>query len=253
MDLTAASLLEKKHCKEVWDMLAAEYYSEQHKTSRNFDCIINHNIQKIFQKLPSGLYLDLGGGRGRLEELYSNSNVSIIVGDFSMLMLNTKPRQFRTNPRIQMDAFNIPFRKNTFDGVFSFIGDSYAQKEVFKEVFRVLKLSGFFLLALPTKIWRQNLTSSLEIREDETIFSIKNNRKMKVPSFLYGSGELESALSISGFRKVNVGEWRPNRLIKREDFSEHVKIAARNFGVSPEELPLIIYAIAVKSPQCARH
>jgi len=143
----------------------------------------------------------------------------------------------------------MPFKANTFEGVFSFIGDSYALREAFQEVLRVLKPSGFFLVTLPTKIWRQNLTSFLQIRENETVFTTGDGKQVKVPSFLYSSDGLERALLASGFREVTIGEWKPDKLIRKKDLSKHVKIAAKNLSMPPEELPLITYAIAVKSSQ----
>lgn len=241
----------KRYCKIVWDTLAAEYYSEAHKTSRNFDRIINYNLPKIVPKLRSGgSYLDLGGGRGRLQELYMNKDFDVIVGDFSVPMMKAKHNRFGIACRVQMDAFDIPFRSGTFDGVFSLVGDPYALREVFEEVFRVLKANGFFLLTLPTKIWRQNLIPALTIKENETIFRLRDGTQMNVPSFLYESNNLKKILLSCGFGDVEVGEWESFDLIERDDFSQHVMIAAKNLSVVPEELSLVAYAIAFKGLKC---
>src|SRR5271157_2455703 len=125
----------KQKCKIAWDILASEYYSSKHRTSRNFDNITRHNLPNIVPSLYSdGLYLDLGGGRGRLYELFPDHN--IIVGDFSLCMLKANHR-FAVSPiLVQMDAFNIPFDSGIFDAVFSLLGDSYLLRKVFGEANR---------------------------------------------------------------------------------------------------------------------
>lgn len=244
-------LTTKKHCKIVWDNLGVEYYSEAHKTSRNFDAVINHYLPKTVPELHSDcLYLDLGGGKGRLQELGLNRNSDVIVGDFSIPMMRADHDRPRTTSFVQMDAFNLPFKSNTFHGVFSLVGDSYALGRAFEEVSRTLKVGGFFMLTLPTKIWRQNLISTLGIKEDETIFGLRNGMKLKVPSFLYSPGNLKEILLSSGFGKVEVGEWKSFNVIQRSDYSKHIVISARNLGLAPEELPLITYAIALKDQKC---
>jgi len=246
-------LLTKRHCKIAWDNLAAEYYSEAHETSRNFDAIISYHLPKVAPKLCSiGLYLDLGGGRGRIQELYGDRDFQIVLGDFSVPMMKARHDQSKITFRVQMDAFNMPFKSRTFDGVFSLIGDSYALRKAFQEVFRVLKRDGFFLLTLPTKIWRQNLMSALSIKENETIFRLSNGTQVKVPSYLYSINGLKRILHSSGFRKVEVGEWKSIDIIERSSFSKHVIIAAENLRLVPEELPLIIYAIASKDQKSKR-
>jgi len=246
--------LEKRHCKRTWDALSAEYYIERHKTSRNFDRIIDNYLPKMVSNLiPGGLYLDVGAGKGRLQELYKNRDFEIIVGDFSIPMMKLNSNQLDKQYRIQMDAFNLPFRSGIFDGVFSLLGDSYALREAFEEVYRVLNSKGLFALTLPTKVWRENLISALGNREDETIFELRDGTEVKVPSFLYDLQDLERVLIDSGFEKAKVGEWKSLNLIERDDFSQHVLISAHNLGILPEDLPLITYAIAFKNPKLNKY
>lgn len=238
----------KRRCKMIWDVLAAEYYSEAHRTSRNFDRIIRHNVPRIIKKLcPDGLYLDLGGGRGLLEELFSQKSATTVVGDFSIPMMRTGSGSLSSTCYVQMDAFGIPFRANSFDGVFSLLGDPYALYEVFEEVLRVLKLGGFFFITLPTKLWAENLRPFLGVKTNETRFLTQDGKTIKIPSFTYDSKDLRENLLVAGFKKVKTGEWGSLDLVSKEDFSEDVLIVARNLGISPEDLPLITYALAYKS------
>ena len=236
-----------RYLKMVWDTLANEYYSEVHKTSRNFDTIIRHYLPKMIPKLRlNGLYLDLGGGSGKLKELYNDSSSNIIVGDVSLAMMKTKTNSLSPTCYIQMDAFNIPFKANTFNGVFSLLGDSYAIREAFQEVLRILKSNGFFLITLPTKLWAENLRAFFGVKMNETIFTTQEGRLIKVPSFVYDSTGLEKILLSIGFKEVKTGQWRPSDLIPRERFSGDVLVVARKLDVPPEDLPLITYALAYK-------
>jgi len=139
----------------------------------------------------------------------------------------------------------MPFKANTFDGVFSLLGDSFALREAFEEVLRILKSNGFFLITLPTKLWAENLRSVLGVKMNETIF-ITQDGKLVVPSFVYDSKDLEKILLSVGFKEVKAGEWRPLNLIPKGRFSGDVLIAARNLDMPPEDLPLITYALAYK-------
>ena len=236
-----------RYLKMIWDTLAKEYYSEVHKTSRNFDAIIRYYLPKMIPKLRSdGLYLDLGGGSGKLKELYTNGGSDIILGDISLAMMKTETNSLSPTCYIQMDAFNMPLKANVFDGVFSLLGDSFALREVFEEVLRVLKANGFFLITLPTKLWAENLRLSLGVKINETIFTTQEGRLIKVPSFVYDSKDLERTLLSIGFKEVKTGEWRPLNIIPRGRFSRDVLVVARNLDVPPEDLPLITYAFAHK-------
>jgi len=235
------------YLKIAWDIMANEYYLEVHKTSRNFDAVIHNYLPKIIPRLHSGgLYLDLGGGRGRLKELYTDTSFNIVVGDISLAMMKTRINSPTSAGYIQMDAFRIPFKGNTFDGIFSLLGDPYSLPGAFKEVLRILKSGGFFFIALPTKIWAENLRPLLGVEMNQTVFKTRNGRPLKIPSFLYDSKDLQEILSDIGFGQVKTGDWRPLNVISKDEFSRDVLIPAKNLDIQPEDLPLITYALAHK-------
>lgn len=236
-----------QYLKMVWDTIAKEYYLEVHKTSRNFDTIIHNRLPRIVSKLHSDrLYLDLGGGRGRLKELYGDTSFDVVVGDISLAMMKTRKDSPTSTCYIQMDAFRIPFKENTFDGVFSLLGDPYSLSNVFEEVLRILKPNGFFFIALPTRIWAESLRPLLGVEMNQTIFKTRDGRVVKSPSFLYDSKDLQEILLSIGFRRVKTGEWQSLDSISKDQFSRDVLIAAKNLDISPEHLPLITYALAHK-------
>lgn len=236
------------YLKTVWDIMASEYYSEAHKTSRNFDAIIHNCLPRIISKLPrNGLYLDLGGGRGRLKELYTDARLNVAVGDISVAMMKTRTNSSSSTFYIQMDAFRIPFKENIFDGVFSLLGDPYSLRKAFEEAFRILKPNGFFFIALPSKLWAENLRPFLGVEMNQTVFKTLTGRTLKIPSFLYDQKDLRKILQSVGFKQIDTGEWQPSRLIPKERFSRDVLISAKNSDMPPEDLPLITYVLAYKS------
>ncbi len=242
------SSMEKQRCKTVWDSLASDYYSNHHITSRNFDIVIRSNLHKIVPKLFSKkICLDLGGGKSRLQEFYSTNGADIIVCDFSLPMLKANQDANKDLSLVQADSFMLPFKPNTFNAVFSFLGDSFMLEKTFREVYRVLKFDGFFFLALPSKIWRKNIARALGINEDETTFTLRNDKKVKVPSFLYESINLKNALLYVGFGKIESGDWDLSSVVEKHSCSIHVIIAAINQNVAPERLPLVTYALAHKN------
>jgi ubiquinone/menaquinone biosynthesis C-methylase UbiE len=243
----------KQKCKTAWDKLAAEYYSTNHMTSRNFDMIIRHNFSSVIPKLSSTEpILDIGGGKGRLKELYPNFDGSIIVGDFSLPMLKINNYFSKNTTLVQTDAFNIPFKSGVFQAVFSLLGDSYPLEKVFSDVYRVLRPEGFFFIALPNRIWRKNIALVLGIDENETVFLLRDGKKLRVPSFLYAADDLGKILFTVGFEILKSGDWDSSNLTEHPYFSEHVLIAARNMNITPEKVPLITYALARKSKSPAR-
>lgn len=236
-----------RRLKNFWDKIAAEYYEEMHETSRNFDRIIQQNLPKIIPELHSkGLYLDLGGGRGRIQKLFSYCEADVIVGDISVAMMKTDPNTFGLISYVQMDAFEIPFRRNTFDGVFSLLGDPYALPKAFKEVLRISKASGFFFLALPSRVWAESLRSVLGVEINQTIFKTRDSRFIETQSFVYDPDELKKVLQAVGFKQVHTGNWRPMKSIPKAQLSRDVLTAAKNIKVPCEKMPLITYAFAIK-------
>jgi SAM-dependent methyltransferase len=234
----------------IWDLLSSEYYSELHRTSRNFDTIIKANLKTLVPKLrPSHLYLDLGGGRGGLEELYNTGKAIIFVGDISVSMMKTERKWPRSNPRIQLDAFHLPFKSDTFDGVFSLVGDPYARRESFEGVLRILRPAGFFVVTIPSRTWRKNLAPFLNSGEDEAIFSTTHGTCVRWPSFTYDEEDLRKILLECSFVKVKSGMWKLDNLIETDRFSAHVILPAGRLGVPPGMLPLLSYAIAYKAHQ----
>lgn len=240
----------RRQLKRFWDNISNEYYDEIHRTSRNFDKIIYDRLKEVVLSLRDhGIYLDLGGGRGRVQEIFVDSKAHIVVGDVSKAMMKNTSTQLQLRALtsyVQLDAFKIPFIRNTFDGVFSLLGDPFLLPEVFSEVFRVLKPSSFFFIALPSKTWAKNLRSTLGLSINQASFRTREGNSVETPSFVYDSGELVDTLLSTGFKHIQTGDWQPLSTIPKMLLSQDVLTTAKNLHISYEILPLITYALAYK-------
>lgn len=233
--------------KERWDRIAHDYYTNTHRTSRNFDAVIEFYLPHYLERLPrKGLFLDLGGGAGRLHKLMRSPQSKVIIGDISVNMLKTGGEISQDALHIQLSAFQLPFRKEVFDGAVSILGDSYALPEVFQEVWRTLKSGGVFTIALPSKVWGSTLRSKIGIPIDKTVFVSPLYGAIKVPSFLYSEAELKSHLLNAKFRDVEVRSFTAKQVIKELELSPHILIPCNDLEISPYNLPIVTIAFAYK-------
>ncbi len=136
-----------------YDLMASEYYSERHMTSRNFDrATLNFLRGRDFPFLSSGLVLDLGCGRGSAGRFLNLAPSRIIHADRSQEML-LLPHREPSLLRTVCDAAHLPFADQSFQGVCAFLFDPYCGPELFPAIARVLKPGGAFFGTLPAKTW----------------------------------------------------------------------------------------------------
>lgn len=101
----------------------------------------------------NGLILDLGCGAGRTTLPLYEKGFRVIGVDKSEPMVRLMRRRFSFIPAVCADASMLPFPDNCFDGVlFSYNGISFitplaARKRAIKEIFRVLRPGGHFVLS----------------------------------------------------------------------------------------------------------
>ena len=233
--------------KQKWEQIAYHYYTDYHPTTRNFDAVIDFYLPSYLKRVPKqGLFLDLGGGRGKLHQFMQLHRSKIIVGDISINMLKIEEETSQDFLRIQLSAFHLPFRNGIFDGVISILGDPYVLPEVFQEVWRILKFEGIFIIALPSKLWASTLRPKIRVPLDKTVFTNKIYGTIKVPSFSYSEIELKNHLLNAKFRNVKVRSFTAKHLIQKSELSPHILIPCKNLGISPYDLPIVTIASACK-------
>lgn len=146
MDRQITSREKRDSVKRDYDMIADEYAIEFGKLYEDLEV-----VEKFLDKLkPNSKILDLGGGTGKLTDLFIQKGHKAICYDFSKEMMK-KAREYYPNiPYILDDMLNmeIHFEKNTFDGIIAFYSLFHIPKEDLNNVFisinNILKEDGVF-------------------------------------------------------------------------------------------------------------
>jgi SAM-dependent methyltransferase len=118
--------------------------------------------------------------------------------------------------------------------------------EFYREIGRVLKSGGIFIISLPNLIWGEALRSAEGIPGHETVFIDNRGSRVITPSFLISDDELRKRLELADFAVLGIETGRLPLHIKQQCTSPHVLIAARELNVSPHEVPLVTVAVAEK-------
>lgn len=131
--------------KKAWDQIAYDYYNNIHHTCRIFDAVIDFYMSKYIKKLPKqGIFLDLGGGSGKLQKYINSLKSNLIIGDISKNILNIGKNDSLNLSHIQFSVNELPFCERIFDGIVSILGDSYMHPKVFQKIYDTLKFGGSF-------------------------------------------------------------------------------------------------------------
>jgi SAM-dependent methyltransferase len=233
---------------EKWDVVARHYYSDFHKTTRNFDAVTDRYASKWLEGIClEGSLLDLGGGRGRLKRICRNRTPKhTLVGDISGEMLRLARREQGGDYFVRMSAYQLPFKDHTIGLVGAFLCDPYASSEAFREVYTVLGVGGYFIFALPNKIWGLALREALGVNTQEMLFPDPCGDSVVLPSFLYFESELEDLLRRSGFERVRLASYGCRGIIEESDLSPHILLPAQRIGVHPLDLPVVTIGCAQK-------
>lgn len=108
-------------------------------------------VEEFLNKLkPNSKILDLGGGTGKLTDLFIKKGHQAICYDFSKEMMRKAKEYYPNIPYILDDMLNmeIHFEKNTFDGIIAFYSLFHIPKEDLNNIFisinNLLKEDGVF-------------------------------------------------------------------------------------------------------------
>lgn len=108
-------------------------------------------VEEFLNKLkPNSKILDLGGGTGKLTDLFIQKGHQAICYDFSKEMMRKAKEYYPNIPYILDDMLNmeIHFEKNTFDGIIAFYSLFHIPKEDLNNIFisinNLLKEDGVF-------------------------------------------------------------------------------------------------------------
>lgn len=149
-----------------------EYWQKQHRKYSTFDWIIKPSIfaQQIINLLPkNGKLIDLGAGQGQDSRYFAENNFQVTSTDFTQDALDISKSR---SDSLKIDYKNVdlagslPFDDSSFDIVYSHLAlhyfDGKTTKNIFDEIYRILKKDGIFAAFV-------NTINDPEVAESEKI------------------------------------------------------------------------------------
>lgn len=144
------SLEKRNSVKKDYDAIANEYADEFGKEYEDLDV-----IQEFVSKLEmNSNILDLGGGTGKLTDLFIKNNFKAICYDFSKEMMRKSKDFFGELPYILDDMLNVKshFENESLDGIIAFYSLFHIPKEnidsLFCDINDLLKENGIFCFSV---------------------------------------------------------------------------------------------------------
>ncbi len=229
-----------------YDLIASEYYTDKHITSKNFDEATRYYFEDksvdFLKKNKIKLCLEIGAGRGNTSRYLNIPSNKIILSDISHLMLNNS-LDSSCLLKLKTDGRNTPFMNNTFDLVTAFLFDPYNDESLFIEVSRILKIGGIFIGTLPHYIWGETLRNEIGIDFDKTQFELTTGEIVETNSFLSTSSELINKIQ-KDFSLIKIEDiFMPKQIT---NISTSILKPAKKLNVSPYEIPIVQLIIIKK-------
>lgn len=118
MDKNITSFDKRQSVKQDYDIIADEYSAEFGRLYEDMD-VVNEFMTRLE---PNSKILDLGGGTGKLTDLFIKNGHESVCYDFSKEMMRKSREYYPNIPYILDDMLNVKnhFENNTFDGIIAF-------------------------------------------------------------------------------------------------------------------------------------
>lgn len=208
-------------------------------------------INKFINKIPNrDSIIDIGGGYGRLANLYLPVFRKCLIVDPSESLLSEARKSLKLlkSPKLltflKSESDHLP--NENFDAALMVRVAHHLPDPLptFKEVYRVLKPQGFFILEYANKIHFLarikgvgKSLDSIDIRSKQAIKSGKiifvNHHPKKIEEQLEESGfQIIDRLSVSNFRSPTVKKFVPEKLLLFFENLLQKPLAKVNFGPS---------------------
>ena len=140
----------RESVKRDYDTIAEFYAKDFGKEYEDLDV-----IQEFMAKLkPNAKILDLGGGTGKLTNLFIQNNYDAICYDFSKEMMRKSKEYFGELPYILDDMLNVKkyFKTESLDGVIAFYSLFHIPREnldnLFSDINDILKNNGILCFVI---------------------------------------------------------------------------------------------------------
>lgn len=190
-----------------YDQVADEYYDGiLHPTCANFRQLAQRFMEKLLDdgrfkdKFRNGHLLETGAGFSLAAELmsqYSFSLENLTIQDASEKMLQHSFRWQNSLADIYVsDARQLQAADATYDIVFSFLCDPYNDPRLWREITRVLKEDGLWVMTSPSHHWAKHFR--LDEGETSSRFVTRDQRTVDLPSFTYPVSDVVSGVEAMG-------------------------------------------------------
>ena len=190
-ELTSSKQTTKKHFDET-----AKYYNES-SDGKFVKCMYDEILNRVLS-VPNNNILDLGCGNGNILKLLEEKTTSNLYGlDLSDNMISEAKKRLSKNVILTVgDSENLPYEDNKFDVIIcnaSF--HHYPHPDiVLKEIHRVLKTNGVFILgdpAIPFNLLRHvfnyflkySNSGDYKIYNQKEITLLLNNNNFQIDKF----------------------------------------------------------------------
>lgn len=138
------SIQKRESVKNDYNIIADEYFAEFGRKYEDIEV-----VEEFMSNLkPNSKILDLGGGTGKLTDLFIQRGYEAVCYDFSKEMMR-KAKEFYPNISYILDDMiymKEHFENNSFDGIIAFYSLFRIPKEeldkVFSNIFDLLKING---------------------------------------------------------------------------------------------------------------
>lgn len=146
MNINVTSEEKRESVKRDYNIIAEEYSAEFGKKYEDIE-VINKFLSKMKEHSK---ILDLGGGTGKLTDLFIKRGHNSICYDFSEEMMRKSREYYPNLPYILDDILNMEkyFDRDTFDGIIAFYSLFHIPREnidyVFSNIRDLLKENGIF-------------------------------------------------------------------------------------------------------------
>lgn len=187
------------------------------------------NLIKKSTDLKKAKILDLGAGYGAIsmELAKTFDTTSADVNKYTLQFIKHRAKQEKLKIKIkeiENAAFGLPFKDNSYDiilmnGVLEWVASELTQdpkkiqKEVLKEVRRILKPNGLFVLAIENRIawdWIKGKTSHIPIKYIDLVprflanLISLNKRGKKFKEYIYTKRGYKKLLKSTGFNHLEI-------------------------------------------------
>lgn len=186
------------------------------------DGMTRDRVNTAFQYLDKGSkkILDIGAGKGYLEELASKQDLDIYANDFSKQSVNNLTKRFIGNYKV-MSVFSLKYPRRNFDAVFILeVLEHIPPKKVFKvlkSINNLLKMNGQLIVSVPMneglKYMKENINGHVRTYTENVIttelkisgFKIIETKKIYAFKNLY--------MVKSFIARLFPKKWKPNNII----------------------------------------